>query len=91
MGGNVEAYYEARAEAEARDKAARELLDAYGRKQLRDGQILLIERRAASPKFVVGTKEKTLLVTDQMHRYDVTELLKALGHKVRTVIVEAES
>ena len=91
MGGNVEAYYEAQAEADAERRAVKKVLDSYGRSELADGELLLVERRKATPRFVVGNKSKTLLATDRMYRQEVVDLLKTLGHKVRVVVVEAEA
>jgi hypothetical protein len=94
MGGNVEAYYEARAEAEQRNKEMLNALLDVGLINV-DGKTVVLTRAkitnrygSARPTLIVGHKGKVIFSDSRMNLEDVSTLVKALGFKIRSVQVQ---
>lgn len=87
MGGNCEAYSEAKAEAAAARESANRLLDNYGRGALPESTLLLVHD---GTRLVIGNKKELLMDGKGGSAYDILPLLKALGYKVKRVRVESE-
>lgn len=87
MGGNVEAYYEHKAEQAAEEQRRHDLFVAYGGSRLK-GDTLLVLRigtKRGGHEILVGNRHRVVFHNRTVRADDVVQLLKAIGHDVRFV------